>query len=178
MVISVGNFGGNQTVRSRLVVVSRIGRDFSGVENGGGNMPLKKPLQVLVPQRLRGMPKSFAWIDHRIRSEGILQKMMPEDIGLYLFLTLAADRDGLSCWRLDRIEREMPYFDHHTLWSARDRLVELGMIAFRPWRKGDLNGCYQVLSVERPKDRLSPELKDAMAAVLQKMELPHDLTMI
>ena len=136
-------------------------------------MPLKKPLPVLVPQRLRKVPGSFAWIDHRIRSEGILKRMQPADIGLYMFLTLAADRNGLSCWRLDRIEREEPCFDRHALWAARDRLIKFGMIAYRPWRKGDPDGCYQVLSVERPEDRLSPELKDAISKVFRKIETQH-----
>jgi len=154
-------------------VVSRIVRGVHIFNNGDSIMPLKKSLPVLVPQRLREVPKSFAWIDHRIRSEGILKRMQPADIGLYLFLALAADRNGLSCWRLDRIEREIPCFDRHVLWAARDRLVELGMIAYRPWRKGEPDGCYQVLSVERPEDRLSPELKDAISKVFRKIKTQH-----
>ena len=136
-------------------------------------MPLKKPLPMLVPQRIRKVPGSFAWIDHRIRSEGILKRMQPADIGLYLFLALAADRNGLSCWRLDRVEREVPYFDRHALWAARNRLIELGMIAYRPWRRGEPDGCYQVLSVERPEDSLSPELNDAISKVFRKIETQH-----
>ena len=78
-------------------------------------MPLKKPLSLLVPQRVRTIPQSFAWIDHRLRSEGFLPRLRPEEIGLYLFLALAADQQGLSCWRLDRIEKTIPCFDRHTL---------------------------------------------------------------
>ena len=125
-------------------------------------MPLKKPLSVIVPYRLRNVPRSFAWIDHRIRSEGILKRLRPEEIGLYLFLALAADRNGLSCWRLDRIERDIPCFDRHALWQARSRLIELDLIAFRPWRNDDPDGAYQMLSVDRPEDSLSPELKAAV----------------
>jgi hypothetical protein len=55
------------------------------------------------------VPRSFAWIDHRLRSGGFLEKLTPEETALYLFLALAADREGLSCWRLDRIEREVPF---------------------------------------------------------------------
>lgn len=139
-------------------------------------MPLKRPLSVLVPCRHRNVPRSFAWIDHRIRSEGILKRMEPADLALYLFLTLAADKNGLSCWRLDRIERELPCFDRHWLWEARDRLIELDLIAYRPWRKGDPDGCYQVLSVERPKDRRSPELQEAMSKVFRKLEPAHTRT--
>lgn len=121
-------------------------------------MPLKKPLCVLVPYRVRRIPPSFAWIDHRIRSAGILKMLGPEEIGLYLFLTLAADKNGLSCWRLDRIERDLPCFDRHALWDARDRLLELDLIAFRPWRKNDPDGCYQLLALERAKHRRPAEL--------------------
>ena len=171
--MSAGKFEKYRTVWTTHVVVSRIVRGVYIFNNGDNTMPLKKPLPVLVPQRLRKVPGSFAWIDHRIRSEGILKRMQPADIGLYMFLTLAADRNGLSCWRLDRIEREEPCFDRHALWAARDRLIKFGMIAYRPWRKGDPDGCYQVLSVERPEDRLSPELKDAISKVFRKIETQH-----
>ena len=134
-------------------------------------MPLKKPLPVLVPQRIRKVPRSFAWIDHRIRSEGFLERLRPEDIGLYLFLALAADRHGLSCWRLDRIERAIPDFDRHSLWDARTRLSELDLIAYRPWRRGDPDGCYQILSVGRPQNNnVLPELQEARSRVFRRGE--------
>jgi hypothetical protein len=133
-------------------------------------MPLKKPLPILVPQRIREVPRSFAWIDHRIRSEGTLERLCPEDLGLYLFLILAADRNGLSCWRLDRIERAVPCFDRHALWGARTRLCELDLIAYRPWRKGDPDGCYQVLSVKQPVHTMPPELAEAISKVFRRLE--------
>ena len=135
-------------------------------------MPLKKPLPLLLPQRMRTVPRSFAWIDHRLRSEGLLPRLLPEDLGLYLFLVLAADQRGLSCWRLDRIERALSSFDRHALWEARSRLLELDLIAYRPWRSGDRDGCYQVLSVERPPDPLSPELKQLLSNVFRPLEDP------
>jgi len=137
---------------------------------GGNAMPLKKPLPVLEPHRLRRIPRSFAWIDHRLRSEGLLKKLHPEDIGLYLFLTLAADRDGLSCWRLDRIERDIPCFDRHALWDARSRLAQLDLIAYRPWRDGEPDGCYQVLAVDRPRDSLSPQLTALLDNIGRRIE--------
>lgn len=133
-------------------------------------MPLKKPLPLLVPQRIRKVPDSFAWIDHRLRSEGFLEQLRPEDIGLYLFLALAADRKGLSCWRLDRIQRAMPCFDRHALWDARRRLVELDLLAYRPWRRDEPDGCYQLLSVQRLEITIAPELQQAMAKVFAHMD--------
>jgi hypothetical protein len=134
-------------------------------------MPLKKPLPLLVPQRVRDIPPSFAWIDHRLRSESFLPRLRPEDLGLYLFLVLAADQRGLSCWRLDRIEKALSSFDRNALWEARSRLAELDLIAYRPWRSGDPDGCYQVLSVQRPPE-ISPELRQVMARVFQRLETP------
>jgi len=133
-------------------------------------MPLRKPLSVLVPQRVRQVPPSFAWIDHRLRSDGFLERLEPEDIGLYLFLTLAADRRGLSCWRLDRIERAMPCFERHTLWDARTRLSDLGLIAYRPWSEHTPDGCYQVLSVQRPLVARSIELQPALSREVRDLD--------
>lgn len=110
-------------------------------------MTLKKKLPVLVPQRRRIVPASFAWIDHRLRADGWLQRFEPADFALYLFLVMAADRDGLSCWRLDRIERAVPCFDRHALWDARERMMQLDLIAYRPWRPHNVDGSYQVLSL-------------------------------
>jgi hypothetical protein len=133
-------------------------------------MTLKRKLSVLVPQRLRKVPPSFAWIDHRLRAEGWLPRFEPADFALYLFLVLAADRDGLSCWRLDRIERAVPCFDRHALWQARDRMVENELIAFRPWRRGGIDGCYQVLSIRPPEPSLPPELRESFNNVLRRVD--------
>lgn len=107
-------------------------------------MPTKRPLPVLSPTRVRFLPRSFAWIDHRLRSSRLLQRMSPEEIGLYLFLSLAADAQGLSCWRLDRIEREFSSFDTACLRRARDGLIGLDLLAFQPWHPHALDGCYQL----------------------------------
>jgi hypothetical protein len=113
-------------------------------------MPTKRSLPVLVPERLRRVPRSFAWINHRLRSGGFLEKLTPEEIALYLFLALAADRHGLSCWRLDRMEREIP-FDAGALTRARNGLLAKDLVAFRPWRAKSVDGSYQVLSLPKVK---------------------------
>ena len=132
-------------------------------------MPTQRPLPVLAPERLRRPPRSFAWIDHRLRSSGLLPLLGPPEIGLYLFLVLAADQDGLSCWRLDRIERELPCFDRSALWKARDRLAALDLVAFKPWRESDPDGSYQVLSIQRTGAALPPELNVALAVLDKRL---------
>ena len=135
-------------------------------------MPLKKPLPLLVPQRMRTIPQSFAWIDHRLRSEGFLPRLRPEDLGLYLFLALAADQRGLSCWRLDRVQKSLPCFDHHTLWDARSRLVDLDLIAYRPWNRGEPGRLLPSPLRRASPRRRSPELKQLMSKVFQRLEAP------
>ena len=133
-------------------------------------MPTRRKLPVLAPERLRRPPRSFAWIDHRLRSSGLLPLLEPTEIGLYLFLVLAGDRDGLSCWRLDRIQGEMPCFGRSALWQARDRLLALDLIAFKPWRKTDPDGAYQVLSLQRTGAPLSPRMNAALSRLSKRLQ--------
>jgi hypothetical protein len=109
-------------------------------------MPTHRPLPVLRPDRVRQIPRSFAWLDHRLRSDSILAALTPEEIGLYCFLSLAADAQGLSCWRLDRIERALP-IDTARLRRARDGLIRADLLAFRSWNPSSPDGSYQLLSV-------------------------------
>jgi hypothetical protein len=95
---------------------------------------------------MRSMPPSFAWLDHRLRSSGLLARMAPEELGLYCFLTLAADAQGRSCWRLERVQREVP-FDLPTLRRARDGLLLLDLLAYQPWHAHAADGAYQLLAL-------------------------------
>jgi hypothetical protein len=95
------------------------------------------------------MPRSFAWLDHRLRSGGFLSRLTADEIALYCFLALAADAHGLSCWRLDRIERALP-LDIRALHRARDGLLRADLIAFQPWHAGCTDGSYQVLALPAP----------------------------
>jgi len=110
-------------------------------------MPTSRLLPVLCPGRVRQIPASFAWIDHRLRSGGFLQRMSSDEAGLYLFLALAADRQGLSCWRLDRIERELLCVDIPSLREARAGLIRMNLLAYQPWSPRAHDGSYQLLAL-------------------------------
>ena len=112
-------------------------------------MPTSRPLPVLRPDRVRRPPRSFAWLDHRLRSGGLLAQLTADELALYCFLALAADAQGLSCWRLDRIERELP-LDAALLRRAREGLVRTDLIAFQPWNNHCPDGSYQVLALPAP----------------------------
>lgn len=93
---------------------------------------------------MRRITGSFAWIDHRLLRQGLLAQLTLQDVAVYVFLVLAADREGVSFYRKEKI-CAMVALDWHQFEVARARLIELELIAFRPHRPGDVNGCYQVL---------------------------------
>ena len=115
------------------------------------------------------MPDSFAWIDHRLRSQNFLQAFSPEELALYFFLTLAADDKGLSCWRLDIVEKNMPMFHVPQLRLARESLVHKKLIAFRPWTSADPDGIYQVLPLpQATPQKYSNDLNVLLGSVLKR----------
>lgn len=104
------------------------------------------------PQRVRRIEKSFAWIDHRLLRNGYLPVMTHQDQALYLFLALAADRHGVSFYRKEKI-CDVSGMDWGQFEVARDRLIDLKLIAFESYSAVSPNGHYQLLPVDgRPPD--------------------------
>lgn len=132
-------------------------------------MPLKKPLTPVLPGHVRTMPRSFAWIDHGLRTRQFLRDFQPEDFALYLFLALAADQCGLSCWRLDIMERTMPMFQTRQLRNARERLVKNHLLAFRPWNSSDPDGTYQLLPVPSLTPKSNPDLSVFLRSIIKSV---------
>jgi hypothetical protein len=109
------------------------------------------------PQRVRRIDKSFAWVDHRLLRNGFVQVMSHQDLALYLFLVLAADRHGVSFYRKEKICDALG-LDWSAFEIARDRLVHLKLIAFVPYSVCTPNGHYQVL----PVDGQAPNFAEAV----------------
>ncbi len=109
------------------------------------------------PQRVRRIEKSFAWIDHRLLRNGYLQVMTHQDQALYLFLVLAGDRHGVSFYRKEKISDALG-LDWVQFEVARDRLIDLKLIAFDPYNACTPNGYYQVL----PVDGQAPNFAEAI----------------
>ena len=95
--------------------------------------------KIISPQRVRRIDGGFSFIPHRFLTDGFLKALSQQELLLYIFLVLAADRYGLSFYSYDRICSCL----HMTLEqysAARDGLIEKDLIAF----DGTL---YQVLSL-------------------------------
>ena len=102
---------------------------------------------VVQPHRVRKIERSFAWIDHRLLRSGYLAAMTHQDQSLYLFLALVADRNGVSFYRKEKICDQLG-LDFGQFEVARDRLIDLKLIAFEPYSALTPNGYYQVLPVD------------------------------
>ena len=52
--------------------------------------------KVLVADRIRRINGGFSFIPHRFLTDGFLKALSQQELLLYIFLVLAADRYGLS----------------------------------------------------------------------------------
>jgi hypothetical protein len=124
------------------------------------------------PQRVRRIEKSFAWIDHRLLRHGYLQVMTHQDQALYLFLALAADRHGVSFYRKEKI-CDLLGLDFGAFEVARDRLIDLKLIAFESYSATSPNGHYQVLPVDgQPPDfagQVAMDFGDSTRRVVKRL---------
>ena len=60
----------------------------------------KKPL---IPQRLRTIQGSFAYIEHRFLRDGFFGALSQHELLLYFLLVLVSDRQGLSFYSYDKL---------------------------------------------------------------------------
>ena len=114
------------------------------------------------PHSVRTVPRSFAWIDHRLLRNGYLATMTHHDQGLYLFLALAADRNGVSFYRKEKVCNVLG-LDFAQFEIARDRLTAMKLIAFEPYSVISPNGFHQVLPIHGPP----PEFAGKVAQLLK-----------
>ena len=105
-----------------------------------------KKYHIPQPQNIRNINGSFAWIDHRLIRNGFICVMTHTDIALYLFLVLTADKNGVSFYRKEKICETLS-LDYSRFDIAKDRLVDMKLIAFGGYSIVSPNGYYQVLPV-------------------------------
>jgi hypothetical protein len=115
---------------------------------------------LLRPERLRHIPPSFSWVDHRLVRHEYLPRADHPAWALYLFLVTVADAQGLSYYSDPSIGRHLK-MDALTLSAARQQLVGVDLIAYR-------KPLYQVLAL--PEDpKTSAALATPRAAAVQSV---------
>jgi len=98
--------------------------------------------RVLCRERIRKVPQTFSWIDHRLVRDGHISRCSHEALALYLFLVTVADAEGLSYYSQTKASRLLN-MEESTLISARGQLLRAELIAYR-------HPLYQVLSLDDP----------------------------
>ena len=85
--------------------------------------------KVLVADRIRRIEGGFSFIPHRFLTDEFLKALSQQELLLYIFLVLAADRYGLSFYSYDRICSSLRMsLEQYT--AAREGLIEKDLIAF------------------------------------------------
>jgi hypothetical protein len=96
--------------------------------------------QLIRPDRVRQVPPSFSWVDHRLVRDHHIDRCDCTSLALYLFLVTVSDVQGLSYYSDTAICRRLK-IDSLQLSSARSQLERADLIAFR-------KPLYQVLSLD------------------------------
>ena len=104
--------------------------------------------QLIRPDRLRQVPPSFNWVDHRLVRDHYIERCDCASLALYLFLVTVSDVQGLSYYSDASLCRRLK-IDPLQLSAARSQLEKAGLIAFR-------QPLYQVLSLD-PERPAAPE---------------------
>ena len=85
--------------------------------------------KIINSQRVRRIDGGFSFIPHRFLTQGFLASLGQKELLLYLFLILAADRNGLSYYSYDRICSLLQLSVEQYI-TARDGLIKKDLLAF------------------------------------------------
>ena len=96
--------------------------------------------RLLVPSRVRQVPRQFSWVDQRLVRDRHIARCDAEALALYLFLVTVADAQGLSFYADASVGRLLSWSPAE-LERARATLIRAGLIAYEA-------PLYQVLALE------------------------------
>jgi hypothetical protein len=123
--------------------------------------------RLIRPDRVRQVPPSFNWIDHRLVRDRHIERCDCPALALYLFLVTVSDVQGLSYYSDASICRRLKMEPLH-LSAARRQLEQADLIAYR-------QPLYQVLSLEsgvpmassQPRTGQTQSAADLLKRILQ-----------
>jgi hypothetical protein len=85
--------------------------------------------QPPLPERVRKIPESFSWVDHRLMREGHVQGRSAPALALYLALLTVADSQGLSYWSEEGLAKKLS-LSLVRLREARSELEAADLVAY------------------------------------------------
>ncbi len=103
---------------------------------------------LLVPSRVRRVPRQFSWIDQRLVRDNHIAPCHVEALALYLLLVTVADAQGLSYYG-DRSIARLLSLSSEPLIRARETLISAGLIAYEA-------PLYQVLALNATPPTTTP----------------------
>ena len=104
-------------------------------------LPSPVPPLPELERRPRG---AFGWLEAELLHEGLLAEIGARAVALLLLLALAADRRGASFFSRDRMAISLG-MDRHDVDHALRKLLDVELVAHRPWRPGGSDGVWQLL---------------------------------
>jgi hypothetical protein len=117
--------------------------------------------KIIDKGRIRRVDGGFAFIPHRFLTGGFINDLSRDQLLLYLFLVLAADRYGLSFYRYDKICTLLEMsLDQYV--DARCALIKKDLIAFD-------GTVFQVLSLPEPPDETKPRQPHPLEPLARNM---------
>lgn len=127
-------------------------------------MIVKTPI---LPERVRKVPKSFSWIDHRLVRDGHIERCSHGAGFLYLFLVCVSDDKGLSYYGDQTLMKKLS-MEETVFEKARLDLVRMGLLAWQA-------PLYQVLSLESSEKIRRNGASMRLGDILRNaMEVAHD----
>lgn len=130
--------------------------------------PRPAPPRPDLVRRPGGLP--FGWLEARLLNDGWLSRLGPDSTAVLVLLALAADRHGASFYGRDRMGVQLG-LDRSAVDRALARLLELGLVAHRPWGHGHPDGVWQLLPVPFASRREGGT--ETIASVLASLGLPR-----
>ena len=126
----------------------------------------REPPKPPRPDLVRRPTGAFGWLDARLLRDDWLSRLGAEACTVLAFLALAADHQGASWWGRDRMARALS-IPRPALDRALKRLVELQLVAHRPWNPKHVDGVWQLLPVPTPRLTRTNSLTDLATIVRQ-----------
>jgi hypothetical protein len=107
------------------------------------------------PNLTRRPTAGFGWLDQSLLLDGWLQRLAPDGIAVLVLLALAADQRGASFFGRARLASTLG-MSMQQVDDALKKLVDLELLAFRPWKPGCRDGIWQLLALPPTRCKHSP----------------------